>query len=401
MEQALQHLRVLEISDSIEIAYGGKLLSDYGAEVIKIETPDRGDPARYIGPFKDDRPDHEASGAFLLANTNKKGITLDITTETGKEIFRTLIKSIDILLEGYMPGAMEKMGLGFDDLVKINPGLIMASVTPFGQTGPYKYYKGYPLNFCHGGILGWILPIVPKNDKLAPVTSGGRSIEMGCGQDILIAVLGGMFRKTITGKGYHIDLAIQETVTCMHGLDLHMHKGWNMQSSRWIEERAFANPIKCKDGYFMIYSFSQPHDWKYIKNMVKIAEFEEERFNAPGGNAANWPEMEKLIEKWAADHTKEELLYMCQSHRVAGAPCNNIADLYEDTQLAYRGFFVNLPHEKAGSLLYPSVPAKYSKTPVRFKCAAPLLGEHNEEIFSGKLGYDKDKIKKLRETKVI
>jgi crotonobetainyl-CoA:carnitine CoA-transferase CaiB-like acyl-CoA transferase len=399
--EALQHLKVLEISDSLEVAYGGKLLADFGAEVIKIETPERGDPARYIGPYRDDQPDPEASGAFLMANTNKKGITLDITTETGKEIFKSLVKETDILLEGYPPGTMENLRLGYDDLKTINPRLIMTSVSPYGQTGPYRDYKAYPLNLSLAGIQGYILPVYPKDETLSPVRSAGRTVEIGCAWDVVTAVLGALFRQAISGEGFHIDVSIQETISMMHIMDMNLAINFGMCQSRWVENRAFSSPIKCKDGYFMLYQYAEFHDWKYIKEMLKFPELDQEKFNIPGGTGANWPELEEIVEKWSVNYTKEELLEMCQKYRVAGAPASNVKDLFENKQFIYRGYFVNLPHKVAGTLPYPSAPAKYDETPVRFKTAAPLLGEHNEEILAGRLGYNKDKIKKLRDTKII
>jgi crotonobetainyl-CoA:carnitine CoA-transferase CaiB-like acyl-CoA transferase len=165
--------RVIELADFVAGPYCGKLLADFGADVIKIETPGRGDDARYIGPFKDDMVNPEASGTFLYLNTNKRSLELDIQTESGREMLRELLRNADVLIEDKMPGTLDRLGLGYEDLHALNPNLIVTSITPFGQVGPYKDYKAYHLNLYHASGQGYLLPMWAINLDVPPCQGPG------------------------------------------------------------------------------------------------------------------------------------------------------------------------------------------------------------------------------------
>ncbi|MBN1613068.1 MAG: CoA transferase, partial [Deltaproteobacteria bacterium] len=172
-EKALKGVKVLEFAGFVTGPYCTKLLADLGAGVIKIERPGLGDPARNRGPFPDDQPHPERSGLFLYLNTNKSGVTLDTGSPTGRRLFLEMIRRADILVEDHPPGAMETMGLGYDELEEVNPGLIMTSITPFGQTGPYRDYRAYGLNVAHASGSGYLTPVSPPEGDLGPVKAGG------------------------------------------------------------------------------------------------------------------------------------------------------------------------------------------------------------------------------------
>src|SRR4030042_4412143 len=180
-DNALSHLNVIELCNMVSGPYCTKLLADFGAEVIKVEPPEIGECARRRGPFLHDIPTPELSGLFLHLNTNKLSITLDVRTATGKGILEELVKQADILLEDNPPGVMEKQGLTYEALERLNPRLVMTSITPFGQTGPYRDYKAYDLNSHHAGGEGYLLPIHSDDPDREPVKPGGIGGDCVCG----------------------------------------------------------------------------------------------------------------------------------------------------------------------------------------------------------------------------
>src|SRR5258706_3500615 len=167
------NIKVVELCDLVAGPYCGKLLADFGADVIKIERPGKGDDARHLGPFKGDVPNSEASGTFLYLNTNKRSVVLDIETEDGRAVLRALLRDADVLIEDKMPGELARLGLGFDELHTLNPNLIVTSITPFGQTGPYRHYKALHLNLYHASGQGYLLPMFAINLDVPPCQGPG------------------------------------------------------------------------------------------------------------------------------------------------------------------------------------------------------------------------------------
>ena len=195
MQMALDGAKILEYCSMVSGPYCTKLMADLGAEVIKIESPGEGDEARKRGPFPGDGPHPEKSGLFLYLNTNKYGITLDPTTIEGKRIFTDLAKNADILVVDKTSIEMEQMGLGFDDLRGLNPGLIIAALTPFGDSGPYRDYKGREINLSHASGQGFLLPIPTLDPERPPVKAGGHMSDVDAGLVAAVGILGALFWK--------------------------------------------------------------------------------------------------------------------------------------------------------------------------------------------------------------
>ncbi len=231
-EQALSHLKVLELCNFVCGPYCTKLLADLGAEVIKVEPPGVGDESRRRGPFLNDIPHPERSGLFLYLNTNKSGITLDIKTTKGRGILKELIKKTDILVEDNPPKVMKELGLTYHELKKINPRLVMTSITPFGQTGPYRDYKAHEMNLYHAGGEGYLLPIQSPDLTREPVKAGGLVGDCICGLSSAIATLAAAYNMKETGVGQHIDVSKQDVLMTMVLLEIAMYANMGVVRNR-------------------------------------------------------------------------------------------------------------------------------------------------------------------------
>jgi crotonobetainyl-CoA:carnitine CoA-transferase CaiB-like acyl-CoA transferase len=214
---ALSDLKIVELAEMVAGPFCTKVMADLGAEVIKIESPKDGDPARQRGPFPHDQPHPERSALFLYLNTNKRGITLDVRKPEGIRLFRDLLKDADILVEAWKPGALAALGLGYEHLKALHPGLIVASVTPFGQTGPYKDYKAYDLNCYQFSVLGYETPFNQVTDPATqpPLKAAGEQANLLAGWTTATAIMCAVHWRHLTGEGQHLDMAETEAAANM------------------------------------------------------------------------------------------------------------------------------------------------------------------------------------------
>jgi crotonobetainyl-CoA:carnitine CoA-transferase CaiB-like acyl-CoA transferase len=400
-EQALSHLKVIELCNFVCGPYCAKLLADLGAEVIKIEPPGVGDESRRRGPFLNDTPNPETSGLFLYLNTNKLSITLDIKTTTGRNILKELIKQSDILVEDNPPELMQKLGLTYAELKKINPRLVMTSITPFGQTGPYRDYKALEMNLYHAGGEGYLLPIQSPDLSHEPVKGGGLVGDSVCGLSAAIATLSAAYCMGETGVGQHIDVSNQDVLQTMVLLEVAMFANMDIVRNRLRRPILMPIPMECQDGYIMISALSN-REWEDLKKVMgNPAWAADERFNVWITRHTNGDEINPHIRAWVKPHKKDELFRKLQENALAASPVNTSEDLVKSPQMESRGFFVDVEHPKAGKLKYPTVPYRFSHTPSRMERPAPLLGQDNDIIYCERLGYSKEEVTKLKETGVI
>lgn len=415
--QALAGLRVLDYSQFVSGPYCTKLLADLGAEVIKIE-PLEGDEARRFPPFFQDTPDKEMSGLFLYLNTNKWGITLNLDTQTGKLLFRKLVKQADLLIENHSPGKMKQYGLDYDSLKRENPGLVMTSITPFGQDGPYSEYKSYPLNIYHAGGEGYCLPGGigwQLNQDREPIKAGGYIGEYDAGIVASMMSLAAFLRRELTGEGSFIDISQQEVLLSLMCTELGRY------SDGWVEGRAtrwfpIAGLMPCKGGFVQVMPFER-HMWNGFVDLLgnppwsrkegyDFANVYGRPVKGKGITGVNerqqiQEEVNGILSEWMLRHTKEEVYYGAQERGAAVGMVCTTEDLLKSKQLQARQFFVQIEHPKVGSHTYPGAPFKMSLTPPQAKRPAPLLGEHNEEIYCRRLGFTRGELLQLTEAKVI
>jgi len=401
--KALKGLSVLEFCNKVSGAYCTKLMADMGAEVIKIEPPQTGDNARRKGPFPNDEPHLEKSGHFAFINSNKKGITLDPSKSTGKEIFKKLIESVDILIEDSAAGQMEEQGLGYEDLKKINPGLIMTSISAFGRSGPYKDYQARPLNISHIAGQGNLLPIPTYDINRPPVMAGGNKGGYDVGITALVAVLAAYFWKGTSGKGQFIEISRQEALLSMQRVEAVNYANSKQNLSRSPEKnRGFLGGVMpCKDGYICILA-PQDHQWNSIVRMMDEPAWSKEDFCKDGkARMQNASRINEYLVDWMKDKTRKEIVRKGQTESCPVSAVNSAKDICESEQFIAREFFTEIDHPFIGKIQFPTAPYKFSKTPWQIERLAPQLGEHNEEILCGKLGYEKNQLVKLREAAII
>jgi crotonobetainyl-CoA:carnitine CoA-transferase CaiB-like acyl-CoA transferase len=401
---ALSGVKILEFCKTVTGSYCAKLMGDLGAEVIKIEPPGTGDGARQKPPFCKDETDCEKSGLFMYINTSKMGITLDPAKPEGRAVFEKLIMQSDILIEDHMPGEMESMGLGYDFLKEKNPGLIMIAITPFGQTGPYKNYKAYQLNISHMSGQGHLLPLISPTLDRPPVKVGGNSGNFDPGLVAAIAVMAALFWREKTGKGQYIGMSKLEALMSMQRVEsvTFPNSGVNMSRAGMVQRNTPGGIMPCRDGYVVII-LPQEHQWKnFIRLMGDPAWSKEPWCQDPQQRIYHVNEIQEYILEWLKNKSKDEVFRKAQALGVPIAPTNTAKDVVESPQFNARNFFVQADHPAVGRIdKFPSAPYRFSKTPWAIFRPAPMLGQHNEEIFCDRLGFAREKLKKLSEKQVI
>jgi crotonobetainyl-CoA:carnitine CoA-transferase CaiB-like acyl-CoA transferase len=400
--QALSNVKVLEFSDFISGPYCSKLLSNMGAQVTKIEKPGLGDKARSWGPFPQNLPHPEKSGLFLFLNTNKSGITLNVETAAGRKIFKELLKWADILIEDHAVKEMKRLGLNYAEVKKINPSLIMTSITPFGQTGPFKDYKGNDLIAAHAGTEAFGNPDEGVKDPAAmpPLKVPNHAADFMSGLTAAACTLGALLGRKNTGRGQHIDLSKQEAVASITRQQLAYYSVMEETPSREFGRKKFGGFLyPCQDGYVVIWI--GPHYHLVVKMMGDPDWSKEEMFANPLLRNNYIVELNQLITAWTMEHTAEEINALALEH---GVPCSlvrSVKDLVADEQLAFRKFWREIDHAIAGKLKYPGAPFKLSATPAAIERPAPLLGEHNEMVYCNMLKYSREQLVRMRQAGII
>ena len=402
-DQALSDLKVVEWGSFISAPFCTKLLADMGAEVIKVEPPLTGEEARWHGPFPKDIPDKEKSGLFLYLNTNKYGVTIDPTKPAGKELFLKLIKDADVFVQNYSYETVKKAGLDYESLKKINPQLIMIFLSPYGLTGPYKDWKAYDINICAlGGISA--ASGYPEREPLVPPQC---QAHFNAGTQAAVVTMISVFNRDMTGEGIHIDLSEAQCWATFHignrAQAFQHDKHVLVRSGFRVRDQPFTDAVyPCKHGFVCI-DTPQNRQWKKFVELMGNPEWANDAmFQDRIKIVDEYPEKaDALLEPWLMSRTKEEIYQLCQGNGVPAAPVRTIENVAKNEHLKVRNYFVDIDHPVAGKLKYPGVGYKFTETPFTVRRAAPLLGEHNEAIFSKKLGYSKADLASLKKEKVI
>ncbi len=404
MEQALSDVKVLDITHHIAGPYCTKLLADYGADVIKIERPGAGDPSRGMGPFLGDDPHPDKSGLFLHLNTSKRGVTLNLTSGSGRKLFRELLDGVDILVESFAPRVMPSLGQAYEELEKVNPKLVMTSISNFGQSGPYRDFKASEL-ILYG--MGGAMNETGTLDRY-PLKKGGNVIQYQAGTIAAVATMLALFSSRLQGIGQHVDVPIFESQ--MGTIDRRMS---HLLSYQYNGETSYRpDPLQepagfpvgvyaCNDGFFQIaggFVF-----WSRICQMMDRPDLADDPgFNTPQGqrDSENLERFSVIWYPWIAEHTKLEIVTAGQAAGVLCGPISTSEDLLNEPHWKERGFWEEIEHPVAGKITYPGAPFKMAETPWQASRPAPQLGEHNAEIF-GELGYSREDLARLRESGVI
>jgi CoA:oxalate CoA-transferase len=399
---ALEGFRIVECGDMVAAAYAAKLMADMGAEVIKIENPAGGDPARQRGPFPGKIPHPEKSGLFLYLNTNKRGVTLNLEDQRGQEIFQGLIKQADLLIHNVHPTRMSALGLDYERLAYLNPGLVMTSITPFGLTGPHKDYQATDLTLWNAGGLCYLNGSSEGGEELPPLKAFGQQAGFQAGVHAAVAALGALFARFADGLGQHIDFSIQE---CLMGISEFagiMPAYANQVVVRYTGNKAIRplDIMECKDGWIYLCCVEE-HQWKQFVDIMGTPDWAAEPLFATRlDRAENWDALKLFLEPWVKEQSVQDLYHKAQARRIPFAPVSTMGDLLNSEHLKARGFFAEIPHPEAGTFPYPTAPHQCSVTPWTLRRPAPCLGQHNAEVY-GNLGLSPEEVENLKKQEVI
>lgn len=398
MEQALAGIKVLDLTHYIAGPYCTKMLADYGAEVTKIERPGIGDGARRMGPFFGDDPHPEKSGLFLYLNTNKRSITLNLKSEAGVTMFKELVKDSDILVENFSPRVMPSLGLDYQNLEKLNPRVVMTSISNFGQSGPYRDYKATEI--VADAMGGWMTVI--GHPQREPLKAGGNQAQFVTGLFGGIGTMTAVHAQETTGIGQHVDISIMDAIVCIQ-MGTTQSYSYQGHIAKRVGNAVPAPPssiLPCKDGYVVVVAVSV-RQWQTLCHWMGMPELiEDPRFLTMAHRLQNLDELHAILISWLGEHTEEELLREAQKRRLPfGIPASS-ERLLNSRHLNERGYFVDVEHPATGKVRYPGAQFKMGGVPYELK-RAPLLGEHNEEVYCDRLGYSKSDLVRLREQEVV
>jgi crotonobetainyl-CoA:carnitine CoA-transferase CaiB-like acyl-CoA transferase len=404
---ALSDLKIVELAEMVAGPFCTKVMADLGAEVIKIESPKDGDPARQRGPFPHDQPHPERSALFLYLNTNKRGITLDVRKPESTRLFRDLLKDADILVEAWKPGTLAALGLGYEHLKALHPGLIVASLTPFGQTGPYKDYKAYDLNCYQFSVLGYETPFNQVTDPATqpPLKAAGEQANLLAGWTTATAIMCAVHWRHLTGEGQHLDMAEIEAAANMIRPNYPFYyyerpDGPNRARLSKRQEWGLPWVWPCRDGHVAILAITDKH-WTALKELLGRPEWmDDELFNSPMGRFMHADVIRSLLETWLAEHDRDEIYRNGQALHLPIFPVQNLTEVMATRHFREREFFVPQEIPTAGPVLLPGPPFKMSLTPWSLRRPAPRLGQHNAEVYGG-LGVGLGELARLQEQGVI
>ena len=435
----LNGLRVLELGEFISAPYCGKLLADMGADVIKIERVGTGDWARDYGPYPVVRQAHhepsshrEQSGLFLYLNADKRGVTLNPETPTGREILAGMVSRADVLVHNLHPTEMDRVGLDYETLRPQNDGIIMASITPFGLTGPYRNWKAYDINLAAGG---GICEGLGSPDR-EPLTFGTPEVGYFAGaaaaSSIVMALLaqenpaqppagekdrplrhsresGNPYRgedATPTARlGQHIDIAEIESMAGLYNGPEALMAVYQWRVTRRTGHHALDFPypnciLRCKDGFIFVGS-PEGRQWRRLLELMGTPEWSQEPRlrNRTVMNNEYADEVDGYVEEWLLQYTKAELLEMALEHRIPLAPVRGFDEVRHDPSLAT--LFREVERPDTGPVALPGPPYAIAGAETSMPRPAPTLGQHNSEIYGGELGYTPEEVVQLYRLGII
>ena len=410
----LTGLRILELADETG-HFCGKLLGDLGADIVKIEPPG-GERCRRVGPFLDDIPHPERSLPFWYYNTSKRGITLALDTADGSGLFRRLVARADIVLETFRPGYLASLGLDYEALSAENPRLILCALTPFGQTGPWRdYLSSDLLHMAAGGEMassGYDDADVPNAPPIAP--GGGNAWHMG-GHYACMAIKAALVYRTVSGRGQHIDVSIHEacSLTTEAQVANYIYRGEVLRRQTGRHHAAGPTPrtqFRAKDGKYVCALVGGRLNPKYVGELADLldsygmaGDLRDPKYQDPAVITANTPHIiDDLVASFIASLPAEEVYHAAQERGFTWGAVRVAEQLFDDPHLHDRGFWKEVEHPELGrTFTYPGEAAIYNGSPWRISRRAPLIGEHNIEIFCGELGLSRGELSVLAENHII
>ncbi len=400
---ALSDIRVIEVGDFISAPFAAKMMADLGADVIKVERPQSGDSSRRHGPFPGDMPHREKSGLFLYLNANKRGITLNLETKTGRDTLFVLCRQADVLIENLQPHQARDLGLSYESFAEANPRLIVTSVTAFGRSGPYKDYKGHAINSTAlSGIASRIGD--PAREPLTTPLSRG---DYWGAISAAAATMAALFARRKTGEGQHVDISSAECMsTLVSSLNIMDFVDVGFVAARSGPRlKMISYPwtvLPCKDGFFTLITIQERHWQRFIDLMGNPEWAKEPRYQDRDAMGKLYPEeVDERIRPFLMSKTKAELWKLCRDNMIPFQAVQTMENVAQSPHLKARDYWVDMEHPDAGRLRYPGAPYKLSESPWRSRKPAPRLGQHNTEVLCGLLGYSGVDLVDMRRTGII
>lgn len=392
----LENIKVLDLTRVLAGPFCTMILSDLGAEIVKVEIPVKGDDARHFGPFM-----NEKSLYFLSINREKKSVSLNLKTGKGKEMLKEMVKHFDVIIENYRPGTMEKLGLGYETLKEINPKLIYAASSGFGHSGPNSKKPAYDILAQAGGgimsITGW---------PGSPPTRVGMSLgDITASLYTAIGISSALYQRQVTGKGQKIDIAmldcqvsILENALARYQVEKKSPEPLGNRHPTIVPFQAY----KAKDKYFVI---GVGNDNLFVKFCAAIGRDdlkENPKFKTNGDRTKHVDELNQILEGIFPNKTADEWLKIFEDFQIPSSPINSIDNVMEDIQVLARNMIVEVEDKQAGKVKIAGNPIKMTNVPdTNQRGPAPEIGEHNEEIYENILGYTQVQIKDLKDQGVI
>jgi len=400
--QALDGVRVLDLTHHIAGPFCTKLLADYGADVIKIERPGTGDPSRQEGPFFHDEPHPEGSALFLHLNTNKRSVCLNLATDEGRDIALRLAARSHIVVENFRPGTLDRLGLGYEALRSVRPDIVLVSISNFGQTGPYR---DLPMSEITAYAMGGAMNATGHRDR-EPLKLGGNVVQYHAGANAAFAAMVAFWRVEAGGPGDHVDVAIYETQAGSRDrrtiyLTAYSYSGYT--SYRSGSETRLAGGVRiAADGYVYLAGYGKRLP-SFLRMIGREDLADDPRVSDAGAelDAAWVEEIENSYLIWARERPKAQIVAEAQEHGILAGAVNNIDDLFTNPQFVARPPWDVIDHPHTGPLHYPGGPFRMSATPRRTGGRAPLLGEHTRQVLQDELGMTESELTRLSEEGVI
>ncbi len=390
MKKALENIRILDFTRVLAGPFCTMMLADLGAEVIKVERPQEGDDARSFGPFVG-----KESAYFMSINRNKKSICLNLKNRDAIAVIKRMIPKIDVVVENFRPGVMDKLGLGYQELRKLNPGLIYATSSGFGSTGPYSQLPAYDLILQGmGGIMS-----ITGEDADHPIKVGSSIADIFAGVFCAIGILAALNHREKTGEGQMVDVSMLDCQVAIleNAISRYFVSGENPVpiGNRHPSIAPFAT-LHTASGFLNIAVGNDSLWEKFCQLIGKPELVKDPRFVDNDSRNRNWDSLKPILEDVLRKETKENWIERLQAAGVPCGPINTIADVVKDPQVLHREMIVEIEHPVAGKLKMPGCPIKLSETPASVEKPSPTLGQHQEEILCGFLGLDREEFERLQ-----
>ena len=404
---ALSHIRVLDLTRVLAGPWCTQTLADLGADVIKIERPGSGDDTRHWGPpYAQDGDGRDTTEAayYLAVNRNKRSVTLDIASAEGQAIIRQLVPHCDVLVENFKVGDMARYGLDYDSLRTLNPRLVYCSITGFGQTGPYAPRPGY--DFIVQGM-GGFMSVTGERDGLpgaGPQKAGVAIADLFTGAHAAIAVLAALTHRERTGEGQYLDICLLDVQVAMMANMASNYLATGKPPVRWGNAHPNIVPyqvFKASDGWVVVACGNDSQFRKLVEAGGQAQLASDPRFATNPQRVRHRDVLVPLLEPMMAHRTRDDWIAILEAAAVPCGPINDMADVFADPQVLAREMRLDLPHPTAGQVSVPASALKLSQTPVSYRSAPPLLGQHTREVLQSLASLSDDDLKSLQARRVI